>query len=1595
MVFKTVKNKFLRRGRKDSQKQKLKPEAQTSTVEEASSDAPVNLDGSSTLTPPPVDTPPAQSSPPGGSSSKSSPTLTDGDTPIQDLWNLAYTNLRIEDEELIAKYEAQLSGNLSAGLVLTLGSKFCVKDHMHAILQRKMDEVNRDAWKLKFGSSDVQVREVVQPVLGVVNRANNFITAAVSANPHASLAWVGVSVLLPLFLNPSEQAASLAKGLDHISSLITQSWMWEDLYVRRYESESSDHKSSMLSHAAYKNTLEKLYRHILKFQATSYCYYTRKTASRLGLDILKWNEWDNMLNEIRDKELGFSAIRGIWRDMKYDEECSAAATRHQEAIGHWQAIGASVLGLQDAVLEAQEEKNQGEFLDWLCKVDPSEMYNSARDKHESGTCDWLVKDREEFKTWERSPSSLLWLHGKPGCGKSILSSSVVKRLQERYTSDPGSAFAYFFFSFSDQEKQKVDTMLSSLIKQLYVSRPETPQLIKDLRVYKKKGERPDTKTLEDALMATTGGFSSVSLVLDALDECPTVDGERSKLLGTLRRIIAKMPDNLHIFLTSRAEPDIGAEINAILSRSSPFRVAIDLTADQWGVNRDIGLYIDSRLASADYSSWPNGVKAKAKDLLIKRADGMFQYIVYQFEALKNLVSAADVDKALEQLPLGLNATYDRVLQNIDSMFQARVVSMLKWLVASVRPLLLEELAEASILRPELPIPFDESQRPFQPKECLRYISSLTVLFTMGARDWVEEGTYVRLAHFSVKEHLTSNRIADSRVSGFLFTELDAHLHIAHTSLAYHLYCSTMSKEDVSDLDLEGYSAGNWAEHLEMVPREKWQNSHVCLAARALALGSKSLRRTITRKESRLAYPDVVETSTIRRRPRPNHYMLQRPQCYTARLGYLKLTKMLLPGGPWANMYLGQRGLDAALQEAACEGRIEIVQLLLDKGARANAESDRLGGALQAAAFDGHAEIADLLLDNGADVNAQHGKFGSALQIAVSNDDLHFVQVLVNRGADVNLAPATGYPVTALAILPSTFGGMRSLAMLQYLLDGGANTNRQGSTGKTLLQVAAENIQHAEEHLRLLLERGADVNGQGGEHGNALQAICTVSRVMKDAEIRGKVELLLERGANINAEGGKYGNALQAACYHHDRDDGLAGSVVELLLDRGANINAQGGQWRTALQAACTRPGQFELVKFLLEKGADVKIQGGEHGNALQAACTWESPPIFRRWGNRKAIYESRGVAQVLLDKGADVNATGGKFGSALQAVAARSKGRHDVHDVELLKLLLSKGAEVNKQGGRYSTALQAACAKGNIDAVRMLLDHGAEVNAQGGKYGTALQAACQKSRSDRHCLTRVDIARLLIERGANIHMQGGVFGSAWHAAASIRPGRFEPYYDITPLLQLLLDHGADIDGKEGQQHTTALQAILEVDDRRLDREWLFDDERNLIGQVRFLLDRGADVNIQAGMHGFPLQSACANKSSENGAIYLLQNCPGLEINAVGGIFGSALQAAAHTGQTDSVKLLLEKGADPNARGGKYRGALNAAVLQGFWHIVEILLHHGAKSDREQLLKPDEEWLARIQEEGVEEADGWKGNGEEAVERYWIFWEKQPASEGGI
>lgn len=115
---------------------------------------------------------------------------------------------------------------------------------------------------------------------------------------------------------------------------------------------------------------------------------------------------------VQEHEGRFASINGIWKDITYAEERSAADRRHEEAISCWEGVGTDVSGLLEVVGKSQEDKKRDGLLDWLSTLDPSEAYNAARQKHTKGTSDWLIKDSEAFNAWEKSESSLLWLNGK-------------------------------------------------------------------------------------------------------------------------------------------------------------------------------------------------------------------------------------------------------------------------------------------------------------------------------------------------------------------------------------------------------------------------------------------------------------------------------------------------------------------------------------------------------------------------------------------------------------------------------------------------------------------------------------------------------------------------------------------------------------------------------------------------------------------------------------------------------------------------------------------------------------------------------------------------------------------------------------------------------------------------------------------------------------------------------------------------------------------------------------------------------------------------------------------------------------------------------
>jgi hypothetical protein len=114
--------------------------------------------------------------------------------------------------------------------------------------------------------------------------------------------------------------------------------------------------------------------------------------------------------------------------------------------------------------------------------------------------------------------------------------------------------------------------------------------------------------------------------------------------------------------------------------------------------------------------------------------------------------AEAIREALRDLPQGLDATYDRMLLEIDPKYQKEVASTLKWLAFSLRPLRLEELAEIFILDHESDPPFHDDDRLLQSEDVLMYLPGMVTKDKDGYNP-----IKIRLAHFSIKEYLMSER----------------------------------------------------------------------------------------------------------------------------------------------------------------------------------------------------------------------------------------------------------------------------------------------------------------------------------------------------------------------------------------------------------------------------------------------------------------------------------------------------------------------------------------------------------------------------------------------------------------------------------------------------------------------------------------------------------------------------------------------------------------------------------------------------------------------------------------------------------------------
>jgi ankyrin repeat protein len=275
----------------------------------------------------------------------------------------------------------------------------------------------------------------------------------------------------------------------------------------------------------------------------------------------------------------------------------------------------------------------------------------------------------------------------------------------------------------------------------------------------------------------------------------------------------------------------------------------------------------------------------------------------------------------------------------------------------------------------------------------------------------------------------------------------------------------------------------------------------------------------------------------------------------------KLVEMLLERGARINEQGGLYG--CALQAAAAAGSEEIFHLLLKKGAVINIQGGRFGNVLQAAAYSGSKAIVQELLRRGVNLHTRGGEYGTALQAAAFDGHKAVVQMLLDKGADLNVQE--GMHGSALDVAMSK----ASDEFVEFLLAQGADVNARGSIFQSPLHRAI--VRDRLGCVQLLLKRGAEVNANVG--GPYFVSALLLAASGYEIEI---VRTLLDEGAEINMQCGQHGNALQAAArYGHS-------TIVKLLLDRGADVNAEGRAFGSALEAA---GGRSDITKILLDAGA--------------------------------------------------------------------------------------------------------------------------------------------------------------------------------------------------------------------------------------------------------------------------------------------------------------------------------------------------------------------------------------------------------------------------
>ncbi|KAL8657729.1 MAG: hypothetical protein Q9226_001628 [Calogaya cf. arnoldii] len=631
-------------------------------------------------------------------------------------------------------------------------------------------------WKYKKKNGDVIIiRDLCEKAIKWVHKFKEIGDIAVQYDPsYASLPWAAIRFFLQLSVNDVQIFGAMVDGLETIASEITRCRLYEI-----YSSASSFARADLESH------LLRHYTSILAYLATAKRYYTKSTFRRLGESVFETSDSvDACLSKIAaqrdqvercvrhiDSEL-LRAIDGTTRginstvnktqtsvDALAGDLKSLTTTMSIAQDVQFQSLKAMLASFDQPILRTAaqvseihanlEKTERLSILRWLSTINYREHHKTSLSTVMQGSGAWLQR-KKEFIDWKTSStSSILWIHGIPGSGKSKLVSTVIQNLLDAKSQNTAtSAFAYFYCTRDEAEKARADPdeIVRAILKQLSCFDASQPIHAAVLRELKKRQQDADEDGLDPSrfslqecidLVLEIADQLPIVVMVDALDECDPL--KRHGLLHALRYIVQNSNSLVKVIVSSRDDSDIVCRLNHVPN--------VYISSDDNG--DDVDRYVEQELDKAiDEQRLLQGrvstsLRQRILDELRSRTHGMFLWARLQIQNLcdpERMIVASDVEAALHHLPATLYELYRGILDRIDRIAprgQILATKTLTWLLCARMPLtpdLLVEMLQSS-----------EGDSPLLVQEILNLCCNLVV--------FDDSLDVFRFGHASVREFL--------------------------------------------------------------------------------------------------------------------------------------------------------------------------------------------------------------------------------------------------------------------------------------------------------------------------------------------------------------------------------------------------------------------------------------------------------------------------------------------------------------------------------------------------------------------------------------------------------------------------------------------------------------------------------------------------------------------------------------------------------------------------------------------------------------------------------------------------------------------------